>query len=321
MSVTRNDVAKYAGVSKTTVSRVLNNKGYVSEESRKKVEEAIKALKYRPNLIARSLRTKQTKQILFHTTNLKNPFFVEVYLGMEDYARQHGYTIVISSHYDHDVVEQRQFDGIIFTRVPPEYENYNFNVPVVVTYANNYSPMVPFVSVDITDGAMKAFNHLFEYGHRKIGFLSPYTSPTDKRYLAYVDFHKKMGIPYNPERVVRGIKGSTLCEEGYNGALELIKRKPDITALFVHRDIIAIGAMAALAENGYDIPGDISVIGFDNIIQSRYTIPPLTTINSPKYEQGIEMARMLIKMINGENVQSITMKTELIIRKSTRKIL
>ena len=320
--ITRRDVAEHAGVSKTTVSRVLNNNGYVSPENRERVEESIRLLGYRPNLIARSLKTKQTKQLLFYAPELTNPFYIEVYHGMEDYAEEQGYTIVVSSRYDHRVIEQRQFDGIILSNVSPEQqkEYSDLDIPTVVTNYSSHALSIPYAGIDIEEGALNAMKHLAGCGHKRIAFISNVPSDDDQRLQGYKKSLESANLAYDPRMMVVDAGKGTAYHQGYRAAERLIQARTGATAVFSFNDAMAIGALSAFSERGIDVPDDISVMGFDDILQSGFTDPPLSTVRMPKYQLGRESARMLIEMINGKKVQPVVLKTGLLIRKSTTNI-
>ncbi len=306
----------------TVVSRVINNKGYVSKEKRQKVEKAIKELGYTPNLIARGLKTNETKQLMFYVPDITNPFYMEVYQGMDDYATEQGYTIVVSKHFSDEVVRQRRFDGLILYNISPDiFEKIEkLGIPMVITDYNQEKLSIPSVAIDMRDGVRKAVSYLIECGHTNIGYVTNSDNLNDQRFLGYVDELYNNGIEYDKEKVEIQLMGDTMYEQGYNAGINIIKKKTNITAIFAFNDAVAIGLMAAFNERGLRIPRDISVIGFDNILASRYTIPPLTTIHIPKYEQGRESAKMLINAIQGKKESEIILHTRLIKRGSVRSL-
>jgi DNA-binding LacI/PurR family transcriptional regulator len=319
--ITRDDVAKYAGVSKSTVSRVLNNKGYVSADNRVKIEKAINDLGYTPNLIARSLKTRETRQLLFYAPDLANPFYMEVYQGMEDYAEENGYTIVVSRHYDHNIIKQRQFDGVILSYVSPEIQEQisRMDMPLVITDYSSEPLTVPYVRINVEEGASMAMNHLIAQGHRKIAYLTYNENEKDLRYQGYINSLKVIGESPNPKYIVSCSGNVSSFHQGHNSAIKMLDEGVNATAVYAFNDALAIGAISAFYEKGMKLPGDISIIGFDDILQSRFTCPPLTTIKIPKYEQGWESAKALIKLIKGESIQPITLNTELVIRNSVSR--
>ncbi len=322
--VTRDDVAKHAGVSKTTVSRVLNSNGYVSSENRSKIEQAIKELGYSPDLIARGLKTRESRQILFFVNEILNPFYMEVYRGMEDCAEENGYTIVLSRNFDPGRIRQRRYDGIILSDISPGKEDdyITLGIPAVVTDYGGKPLNIPSVGIDIKGGAMKAAQFLLESGHRKVAFITMLENRDDQRLSGFLNFLDKAGASVSREPVtVVNTQGNNGYAKGYNAAVELLQRTGgDITAVFAFNDTMAIGAMKAFSERDIKLPGDISVMGFDDIIQSGFTTPALTTVRLPKYEQGYESARLLINMLRGHKAESMTLDTELVERDSVIKI-
>lgn len=320
--VTRKDIAEYAGVSKTTVTRVINNQGSVSRENLEKVNQAIKVLGYYPNMVARGLKTKKTYQILFHAPELLNPFFVEIYTGMDEVAQEHGYHIVVSSHYDINVVRQRQYDGVILSYVPRDRHTDEYMISGVRLVATNYLNSdleFPHIKVDIANGITQALDYLYECGHRKIAlFTLPYSD--DQRIAAYKQWLRIKGIPLRNDLVFTQYSGKTNYEQGYNIGVLIAQNGLDATAILSFNDAMAMGLLAAFDRKGIKVPKDFSLIGFDDIIQAKYTNPPLTTISSFLYQIGKECAQMLISEINGEIVHTKVLKTELVIRDSVAKI-
>ncbi len=314
--VTREDVAKYAGVSKSTVSRVLNNSGYVSDENRKKVEKAIEKLEYKPNLIARSLKTRETKQILFHAPQLLNPFYTEVYYGMEGYAMKEGYSIVVSNICDESTILQRQFDGIIMSYVDNQIIELisKVKIPAVVTNYSSKPLDVPYVGIDIEKGAQIVIDYIKKNKHKDIGYITNLNSEIDIRSNVY-----KSNLGDRLE-VVIDKESKNDFEAGYNAAYKLLSAYSDITALIAFNDSMAIGAMNAIKSLKLKIPKAISVMGFDNIIQSQYTIPPLTTIDIPKRQLGEEVVKMLIDLIQEKAVKGKILETTLVKRSSIKKL-
>lgn len=315
--VTRNDVAKHAGVSNTTVSRVLNNNGYVSPESRQRVETAIRELGYTPNLIARSLKTKKSGQLLYCVTEYDNPFYMEVYSGMEAYAQKYGYTIVVASNFDASLISQRQFDGIVLTSISyaQQKELERLDIPVIVNNYTANSYTFPSIKIDIESGALTALEYLYSNGHEKIAFITSPCGPQEQRYLSYQKFMKRNGFS---SHIFECSDSISHFEQGYRGGIQLIDSGIPFTAAFIFNDALAVGTIAAFAKYGISVPRDISVISFDNILQSAYTLPALTTVDIPKYELGEKSIKMLIKKLQGAPVESQILQTRLIERNSVK---
>jgi DNA-binding LacI/PurR family transcriptional regulator len=320
--VTRKDIAEYAGVSKTTVTRVVNNQGSVSMENIEKVNQAIRTMEYYPNMVARGLKTKKTYQILFHAPALLNPFFVEIYTGMNEVAQQHGYHIVVSSNDDLNVIKQRQYDGVILSYIPTGHCQEEYKISGVRLVATNYSTCdleIPHVKVDIAYGITQALDYLFECGHHKIALFSvPFLY--DQRIDAYKNWLQIKKLPFQKNLVHTDYMGKNSYEQGYNTGILIAENGLDATAILAFNDAMAIGMLAAFNRKGIRVPEDISLVGFDDITQAKYTNPPLTTISNFLFQIGKECAQMLISEINNEIVSTKVIKTELIIRNSVARI-
>lgn len=320
--ITRDDVARHAGVSKTTVSRVLNKNGYVSEENRIKIEQAIKELGYSPNLIARSLKTRQSRQILFYVHEVLNPFFMEVYRGMEDCCEEHGYTIVLSRNFDSLKIKERQYDGIILSHASAENEKeyLKLGIPAVVTDYSGKPLEIPSVGINIKAGAEEAARYLLDNGHRKIAFITLSKSLEDQRFSGFCRPLEKAGINTQSALIGYAAQKDNGFVSGYNAAKQLMENAGAFTAVYAFNDTMAIGAISALQEKDIRVPQDVSIIGFDDILQAGFSTPKLTTVRLPKYEQGYESARLLINMIQGKAADSLVLETKLVVRDSVKKL-
>lgn len=319
---TREDVAKLAGVSKTTVSRVINNNGYVSAENRKKIEHAIKELSYRPNPMARGLRNQSTNQILFHNVEPQNMYYMEVYQGMDDCAMRHGYNIVLSGHYDGKLLTNSLFDGIIITSIIPGMDTFRKNaaIPLVFLDYGERGLDLPTLNVDTYGGMLLALNYLKKKGHKDIALLTFEWSGEKGRIGAFKDFMAENHTDDPSTRIFRSCDSANNFHNGYQSALQLIQSGIRCTAIACHNDIIAIGAIAAFHDHGLNVPQDMSVIGFDDIGQAAFSRPALTTIHMPKFEIGSESVRLLLHLINHEPLRPGTIKTSLVERNSVRDI-
>lgn len=311
--ITRREVAEYAGVSKTMVTRVINNQGYVAPEKRKRVEEAIRILGYQPNLIGRSLKTKQTKQIIYYVHDFTNPFFLELYQGMEDYARESGYTVIITQDFDPGAIRQWLYDGVILSvYMTLAEELLQHKIPVVVTNSKIGLQKIPSVSIDIENGAFQVIEYLGQCGHTRIGYINNLTAEDHPRLTGYLRGLTQLGITPESEWVIDVFGKGLAYEEGFQAALRLLENAPSLTAIFAYNDAMAIGAMAALHTKGLRIPQDISIVGFDDILVSNYTCPGLTTVKIPKYDQGRECIRLLME----NKTESKLLYPELVVRES-----
>jgi LacI family repressor for deo operon, udp, cdd, tsx, nupC, and nupG len=300
------DVARRAKVSSATVSRVLSQPELVREATREQVMRVVRELGYEPNLAARSLRTLRSSKLLLTVPDISNPFFSNVIRGAEQAAREAGYAVVLGDT-GHDpasedqyagMLRRREVDGLVFLghRLPAalaaEIALRPGQAPIV--NACEYSPGlgVSSVHIDNAAAAAEAVRHLLGQGHRTIGVI-----------LA---------------SLVVGT-GDFSVESGFREANRQLDH--EVTAIFCFSDEMAIGALQAVRERGLDCPGDISVMGFDDIRIARYMTPPLTTIAQPSSEIGRRAVELLLRTVSGElqELEVVTLPHELIVRRSTAR--
>ena len=326
--VTRKEVAEYAGVSSATVSNVVNGKGIVSDRNTQKVLEAIRKLGYRPNMVARSLKTKESMQIALISDNITNPYFSEVALGMEAEARKTGYVVCLLNSWNDscymDEILGRQFDGIILLtdKMPVESIN-NFakrNVPIVFAGNMDYKNMdssITQVHIDTYKGARQLFEYLIKLGHKRIGFFSGSKFKDiycgDYRMRAYMDVLLENSISVDPSLMC--LSGETL-DTAFDWTYDILQRKDRPTAIFAKNDNIALAVISAANKVKLKIPEDLSIAGFDNLSVGRYYLPALTTVDLPKYELGEKAMTLLLRKIRGESINDFVMLTKLVIRDS-----
>ena len=340
--VTLSDIAATIGVAPMTVSRVVNRNGYVSEETRKKVLQAVKTMSYRPNGVARNLKRQRTETVGLVLGDISNPYSAELANAIRERLWASGYNlfICISEHsggeditafeslVDHNV------DGIIVaTRSNAEGDAHlrdivDSQMPVVVIGRDFQCDGVDYVSTDNLTGGFEATQHLIDLGHRRIGFIGADMKNRGslKRLQGYVNALKAHKIDVD-ERLVTGRKEALsgvpgystekMCYEGMKRLLSLPNRP---TAVFARNDFTAIGAMTAIKEAGLAIPKDIAIVGFDDIPMATHTSPPLTTVRQPMRLQGQLAAEMLLRRIGDDETQKRQeriLNCELIIREST----
>ncbi|MFW5988379.1 MAG: LacI family DNA-binding transcriptional regulator [bacterium] len=338
MKVTRKDVAEKAGVSTATVSNVINKSKYVSKKLTKKVELAIQELDYKPNLVAKSLTTKKTKQVAIFIGDITNPYYSKIILGFERKAKELCYVVNIcignSSNIEDyfDDFYTRNFDGI-YLLVPynkidqSKIDKILNNGTVIVSNFShkNFIGQSGVVDVNYYSVVAKSFKHLTDLGHEKIGFIdfsTPKIKENSARYQAYRYFIKKYQFDYRREYIVFGEPPyKSTIEEGYKYMEKLINRDTDISAVILINDYMAVGAMQAIKNNGLKVPEDISVMGIDNSIFSEIVNPRLTTVHVEQETQG-EKAMDLIDKIQNKSTNNLKVEIEnkLIIRESTAKI-
>lgn len=326
------DVAAAAGVSYQTVSRVLNNKSDVAEETRRRVHQVIKNLGYQPSAVARSLAVKRTRTLGLITADFGDFFFTQVIVGAEAEARQQDYFFILGStelNPDDEpeylrLLTERQVDGILFARPSTEGASNHLlslihqGVPLVTTAYHVPQEKLMVVDVDNQDGGRQATEHLIQAGHRPIGMITGpigWKSAQD-RAQGYRLALESAGIPFDPLLVEHS---DWSFESGYRAMERLLERAPHLTALFAQNDRIAIGAMRALREAGRDIPRDMAIVGYDDIPVAAYCHPPLTTIRQPMIEVGQLAARLLIQLVENPETErrEVLLKPELVKRDTT----
>lgn len=332
MSSTINDVAKKAGVSITTVSRVINNNYPVKRETRKRIENAIEKLNYTPNMAARSLITKKTSTIAVVVPGITNLFFPAIVENIEKTVKELGYRILLCNtggdfNEERATIENlisRHVDGFIF--IDPSIENLNNgyiekiskeNTLIVIKgLGGNYK--CNFVSYDEEIGTNEAFKYLYSLGHRKIAFLRGYKSFSyDIKENVYKQFISENNLEYS--RIITCSKGNTLeVIENVENEMKKILVEETPTAVFACNEMMAIGVMNLCTKMKINIPKKLSVIGCDNTILSSITHPKLTSVDLKIKDIGITAAKELINIINGNvNIRrQLVVDTELIVRES-----
>lgn len=323
------DVAEYTGVSIATVSKVLNGKDqHISSATISRINEAIKELGYVPNDFARRLKEKNSKTIGLVLPDISNAF-TEMAEGAEEEATRNGYSILFSSTNYNAVQEERALkmmiskmvDGIIY--VSSEYSE----LEKIITKSK-----IPYATIDRENkgdgsyGMVKINNYqamkdvaklLASNNCTKIGYISADISrtPSKQRYKGLRDGLEEFGIQFQKKLLYEG----TFCvETGYIGAMTLLDRDKEIDAIICGNDLIAMGAMNALQKSGVDIPGQIKVVGFDDIYLAKYLNPELTTVRQNAHDMGRIAAKMLIQHVEkGDPLDVITLKHEIIQRGST----
>jgi LacI family transcriptional regulator len=330
--VTRNDVAIEAGVSPATVSYVINNGPRpVAVETRQRVLEAIDRLGYHPNAVARSLRLQRTTILGLILPDTQNPYFAEVIRGVEKVTFERGFSLMLCHsdytlereiHYTH-VLQTERTAGVLWfpaTGDPqPAKMLQEYGIPFVILDRIVGDPDFPAVITNNFRGGYLATQHLIQVGHRRIGCIA---RPIDlyhsqERVRGFQAALSDYGIPFDERYVVRG--GFQLAD-GRSAAYQLFDLYPPPTAIFAYNDFMAIGALRAARDRQLQIPQDISIVGFDDIPQSSYTFPALTTVRQPKFEMGYHGAELLLSIINGNETPAEArqpLEVELIIRDST----
>ncbi|MFD1673775.1 LacI family DNA-binding transcriptional regulator [Alicyclobacillus fodiniaquatilis] len=336
--ITIYDIAKRAGVSVTTVSRVLNGYADVSPSTRRKVQHIVHELGYRPNAMARGLTTKRSMSVgvFFHdnvNTGLSHPFFLEVINGFKETIGAEGYDLLFFANdtLDNELktfearAKHRNVDGLLLWAIPEDDPSLAAlvmsSIPSIILDLDLTGPCMGNISCDNFGGAVQAMNFLLENGHRNIAFVSGLlsTHSARERLLGYQHALQLHGIPYRPEWM---LEGDYTEKSGYAAAKRLLKSGDLPTAVFCSSDMMAIGVMKALEEGGMLVGEELSLIGFDDIMMASYITPGLTTIRQKKHEMGVIAARALLELIeNSDKVpEALTMDTELVVRGTVRPL-
>jgi LacI family transcriptional regulator len=325
--VTIGDVAAEAGVSIATVSKVINGRYGVASATLQRVQAVIDELGYESSLVARSLRSHRTNVIGIVVADIE-PFSAELLKGAGAAIRERGYELIVysgSGHGKDNSGWERRYisrlggtltDGIIL--VTPTVVDASDEVPVVAVDPHTGPSNLPSVHSDNLAGAITATEHLLELGHRRIGLLAgrPDLESARQREQGYRDALAAAGIPVDPELIRVGDYELEMSEEPARQLLSLDDRP---TAIFAANDLSAMQTMHVARTLGLDIPGDVSVVGFDNIPESALTEPPLTTIDQSIQELGRRAVELIVELIDGdaERPRQITLPTRLVIRRST----
>jgi LacI family transcriptional regulator len=328
VKVTIADVAREAGVSSQTVSRVINNKGELKPETRRLVIDVIERLGYRPSSIARSLATNRTFTLGLSVPDIDNPFWPGIARGIEEVAWEHGYHVFLCNTTEDpkreeavlQLLEDKRVDGVIVagSRLPDErllplIAQHRAAVLVNRVLAGGAAGSV---RIDAAHGAALAINHLLARQRRCIALLAgPSTSQNSQGHIqGYMAALQAGGQPID-RALIR--PGPPYREDGRLAAIGLLTDRPDVDALYCYNDLIAIGAIQACAELGLRVPEDIAVVGYDDILLAGLITPALTTLRVSKYDVGAAAAQMLFDRISKHTDQDeIVITPELVIRAS-----
>lgn len=325
------DVAKQAGVATMTVSRVINNSGYVSDATRTKVESAIAELGYVPNMLGPSLRFNQTNTLALVLTDITNPFWTTVARGVEDAAQEKGYNVILCNT-DESIQKQNQYltmllkrriDGILFVPADDKAETVRLiqkqKVAVVVLDRTVTKANVDIVRGDSFGGAYQLAMHLVELGHKHIAILSGpkniFTSV--ERVAGFRQAMEEAGLTQNLENVYWGSFSQTL---GCAMAEQALKTTPRPTAFLAVNNFIANGALHSFSQAGLRVPEDVSLVSFDDIPAIINPVPFLTVAVQPAYEMGYQATQLLLARLANEGpegCQEIILPTKIFVRKSS----
>jgi LacI family transcriptional regulator len=331
MPLTLEDIARLSGVSRSTVSRVINGDPNVNNHTRTKVQEIIQNLNFQPNLAARSLAAGYTRVLglvipIGVASIFTDPYFPLVIQGVSSACNALGYSVMLwlaEPKYERKMISQILYngliDGVIVSSMmmddPLIDRLFESNRPFMTIGRHPTNEKINYVDVDNRAGAYQGVSYAFRTGHRRVGLIGgPHNTISGQdRYQGYLDALQERGLPLKTELV---IEGEFSDASGYQAMKRLLPQRPD--AVFVASDAMAFAAMRAIQEAGLRIPEDMAVIGFDDIPPAATSKPPLTTVRQPIMRTGQTAAEMLIDMIEHPNPQPrrVVLPTELVIRSS-----
>ena len=323
------DIACLAHVSHSTVSRALRNSPLIDRRTIEKIQRIARKSGYRVSAVARGLVTRKTRTIGVVVTSIADPFVSEVVSGIEQAANDHGYSVFLADSYADPEREvrgvnsfaERRVEGIVVTssRVGTLYPKLlsEMRVPIVLINNQRRGEFMHSVMIENEEASRLATQHLIGLGHKRIAYLGDrygYQSDTE-RLGGYRLALKEAGLPFLSELVVHG-DGKP---EGGRQAVETLRDLPEPpTAVFCYNDMSALGALRCIQESGLCVPGDISLVGFDDLFFASYTRPALTTVRQPRKRMGLLAMEILLKLMSGQDsTDTIKVPAELIVRESS----
>lgn len=315
MATSIKDVAREAGVSIATVSRVLNDIDVVNEDTKKKVLDAIKKLGYRPNIVARSLKTQRTKTIGILIPDISSQFYPEIVRGAEDVSNIYDYNIILGNS-DFDVEKEKEYlrvlkekmvDGVIYMSSSLQDEILDLinelDLKTILVETKDKEGKLPSVTIDNIEAAYDATKYLIDKDLKNIAFVGldkDEMNAWSDRYIGYEKAITESGEKLNEELIhLSGLK--VKC--GYEAAEKFIKSDYKVEGIICATDELAMGVINGLRDNGIRVPEDVSVMGFNNNFVGEIFYPKLTTMNQPSYDMGSVAMRMLIKLLNKQELE------------------
>ncbi|NFH69287.1 LacI family transcriptional regulator [Clostridium botulinum] len=331
MASTIKDVAKLSKVSVATVSRVLNDLGGYSEETKIRVLKVVDEIGYKRNAIARSLSTNTTRTIGVILPDVSTSFDGEIIRGIEDVAHDNNYSVILCNAGSKGVrtleylriLEERQLDAVIIVSIKIEDEYYKalkkINIPYILISTTSPKYDMPHIKVDDLSAAYTATKYLLDRGHRKIAMISGNQDDTIAglpRVQGYIKALSDYGISVDEKLITYG-------DFSYKSGIEcmntLLERKKDFTAIFIASDDMALGVLNVAYRKKIRVPDDLSIVGYDNTKVAIMSIPPLTTLSQPLYEMGCRAFNEILNMLNGnDSKEQIIMKHNIAERETVK---
>lgn len=330
--LTISQVAKIAGVSVATISRVLNDSPLVTESTKQHVKKVIDELDYHPNVVARSLRSAKSRLLLALVPNISNPFHAEIVHGINKVVYAHDYNLLLCETHGireredafFSMLKQKIVDGILAIDPAVSAENlleYGVKYPIIQCCEYKRTLDLPYVVIDDEQGAFSAVSHLIATGCRRIAMVNAsgsfgFARMRREGYLRALQSH---GLTPDPGLVIEYDFGG---DSGEMVAQRLMALPEQVDGVFFDYDVIAVGAQRTLIEAGIRVPEDISIVGFDGSDMTLICTPTLTTIAQPAYQIGLKSAEMLFTLLDGKSLEQrkVILDFELKIRQSTRGV-
>lgn len=328
------DVARQAGVSTATVSRVLSGKPYVSDDLRERVQSAVQELNYRPSRVARSLRVQRSSIIGLIVSDIQNPFFTAVVRAAEDAAYQQKYSVFLCNSDENTEKETMYLElmvaehvaGVILSPTLGQNDMYRhlaeMGVPVVAIDRRVTNVDMDSVLVDNVSGAREIVRHLLEMGHRRIGAVigTPASSTGEERLRGYAEALHSYGLDVEPELIRTGMPR---IAGGHAFTHELLSLPNPPTAIFAGNNLLTIGALSAIHQRGLRIPEDIALAAFDEMDWTPFVKPALTVVEQPTYALGRTAVELLLQRMEDPDrpIQEVVLPPTLHIRESTARRL
>lgn len=333
---TIDDVAEAAGVSKSTVSRALNNTSRISTETRERILKIADDLNFEPSNIARSLSTRRTRTVGVLVEDIVNSFFTEVAKGVETVLKKAGYTMLLTSS-DYDLEEefrltkilvQNKVDGVLITPIQEDSKAIEFlksrHVPFFVLNNKSDDPAVSWVDTENVEGGYIGAKYLIEQGHRRMMYVgSKKIRGTRERFIGFKKALQEKGLALSDQKLMWDVNTQREAHEMMNSYLDNGGIRALPSAIMTVNDAVAIGVMESLIEHDIKIPLDVSLLGFDDINIAGLIKVPLTTVHQPKFSMGEVASHVLINTIEGQartNAQQFLLKPHLVVRESCRRI-
>ncbi|WP_082234698.1 LacI family DNA-binding transcriptional regulator [Halobacillus massiliensis] len=305
------DVARLAGLSRTTVSRVINDQPYVTEEKKEKILNAMKQLGYVPNSSARRLRSQRTETIAVLLPRVTNPFFGRLIESLEEEASDYGYQVIVCQTHDNkkkeldylNLLKTKQVDGVVLASLANDWkdiEPFLASGPIVLCNEYMENEQISMIHIDHFQAAFDATLHLIEQGCRHLAYTTGghQTHITQQRKNGFLRALEVNNLIFNPELE---ICGTLNVEEGRKAFYYIKERHPYVDGVFTGSDEVAAGMINAAAQEGWNVPGDLSIVGFDNQMISLLMVPAITTVQQPIDEMASKTIQVLVDKMHNKN--------------------